>query len=256
MRWNLRMVAAERGIWKSTELRRQLADAGLEISAGKMSGLWTGTPTTIRLEDLAKCTVCGLRPVAWSAPRRSKFCYDCMPGGPYAPPPCRRCGRTDGYYSAGLCDRCHRSALQPVAACRDCHAWGVTRTHQWLCDACRHWRKKYPQGNCTACSSDAPVNGDQVCRLCWSQFITSGGRKSGIDLLEANRFGQQLFLANLRHTSVGQHRGTRRKRQNRRAQARHLHSPPSPTASSPCSRRPATLPTASPTASPRRPNQE
>lgn len=52
MRWNLRMVAAERGIWKSTELRRQLADAGLEISAGKMSGLWTGTPTTIRLEDL------------------------------------------------------------------------------------------------------------------------------------------------------------------------------------------------------------
>jgi len=35
MRWNLRMVAAERGIWKSTELRRRLADAGLEISAGK-----------------------------------------------------------------------------------------------------------------------------------------------------------------------------------------------------------------------------
>lgn len=52
MRWNLRMVAAERGIWKSTELRRRLADAGLEVSAGKMSGLWTGTPTTIRLDDL------------------------------------------------------------------------------------------------------------------------------------------------------------------------------------------------------------
>lgn len=52
MRWNLRMTAAERGIWKSTELRRQLADAGLEISAGKMSGLWTGNPTSIRLDDL------------------------------------------------------------------------------------------------------------------------------------------------------------------------------------------------------------
>lgn len=52
MRWNLRMTAAERGVWKSTELRRRLADAGLEISAGKMSALWTGTPTTIRLEDL------------------------------------------------------------------------------------------------------------------------------------------------------------------------------------------------------------
>ena len=52
MQWNLRMAAAERGIWKSTDLRRKLADAGLEISAGKMSALWTGTPTTIRLDDL------------------------------------------------------------------------------------------------------------------------------------------------------------------------------------------------------------
>jgi DNA-binding Xre family transcriptional regulator len=52
MRWNLRMKAAERGIWKSSELRRLLAEAGLEMSAGKMSGLWTGTPTTVRLDDL------------------------------------------------------------------------------------------------------------------------------------------------------------------------------------------------------------
>lgn len=46
------MKAAEQGIWKSTEMRRRLAEAGLEISAGKMSALWTGTPTTIRLDDL------------------------------------------------------------------------------------------------------------------------------------------------------------------------------------------------------------
>jgi putative transcriptional regulator len=52
MRWNLRLTAAEHGIWKSTEMRRRLAEVGLEISAGKMSALWTGTPTTIRLEDL------------------------------------------------------------------------------------------------------------------------------------------------------------------------------------------------------------
>lgn len=53
MQWNLRMKAAERGIWKSTELRRLLAEAGLEISAGKMSMLWTSTsPTMVRLEDL------------------------------------------------------------------------------------------------------------------------------------------------------------------------------------------------------------
>ncbi|MFE3175930.1 helix-turn-helix domain-containing protein [Amycolatopsis sp. NPDC059090] len=52
MRWNLRMKAAEQGIWKSTELRRRLAEAGLEVSAGKMSALWTSTPVTIRLDDL------------------------------------------------------------------------------------------------------------------------------------------------------------------------------------------------------------
>src|SRR4051794_24662866 len=63
MRWNLRMTAAERGIWKSTELRRRLAEAGLEISAGKMSALWTGTPTTIRLDDLdVICSVLGCKP--------------------------------------------------------------------------------------------------------------------------------------------------------------------------------------------------
>lgn len=52
MQWNLRMKAAERGIWKSVELRQMLAEAGLPISAGKMSMLWTTTPTTIRLDDL------------------------------------------------------------------------------------------------------------------------------------------------------------------------------------------------------------
>jgi DNA-binding Xre family transcriptional regulator len=52
VRWNLRMKAAERGIWKSTGMRRLLAEAGLEISAGKMSALWIGDPVTIRLDDL------------------------------------------------------------------------------------------------------------------------------------------------------------------------------------------------------------
>lgn len=52
MQWNLRLKAAERGIWKSAEMRRRLAEAGLELSAGKMSALWSQTPTTIRLDDL------------------------------------------------------------------------------------------------------------------------------------------------------------------------------------------------------------
>ena len=52
MQWSLRLRAAERGIWKSAQLRRMLAEAGLEISAGKMSSWWAGTPPTMRLEEL------------------------------------------------------------------------------------------------------------------------------------------------------------------------------------------------------------
>ena len=44
MKWNLRLAAANRGIWKASELQRMLADHGLAISAGKMSGLWSGQP--------------------------------------------------------------------------------------------------------------------------------------------------------------------------------------------------------------------
>jgi DNA-binding Xre family transcriptional regulator len=52
MRWNLRMVAAQRGVWKASDLRRALAEAGLTISAGKMSHLWSSTPISLRLDDL------------------------------------------------------------------------------------------------------------------------------------------------------------------------------------------------------------
>ena len=52
MQWNLRLAAAQRGIWRSSDLRRLLADVGLEISAGKMSQLWSGRPISIRLDDL------------------------------------------------------------------------------------------------------------------------------------------------------------------------------------------------------------
>ncbi len=73
MQWNLRMRAAERGIWKSAEMRRLLAEAGLEISAGKMSTWWAGTPPTIRLEDLdVICTVLGCTPTDLMTPEPDK----------------------------------------------------------------------------------------------------------------------------------------------------------------------------------------
>ena len=60
MRWDLRLAAASRGIWKASELQRMLAGRGLVISAGKMSGLWSGDPASIKLSDLdVICAVLG-----------------------------------------------------------------------------------------------------------------------------------------------------------------------------------------------------
>ena len=60
MRWNLRLAAANRGIWKASELQRSLAERGLVISAGKMSGLWSGQPSSVKLADLdVICAVLG-----------------------------------------------------------------------------------------------------------------------------------------------------------------------------------------------------
>ncbi len=60
MKWNLRLAAANRGIWKASELQRMLAGAGLVISAGKMSGLWSGRPASVKLDDLdIICAVLG-----------------------------------------------------------------------------------------------------------------------------------------------------------------------------------------------------
>lgn len=60
MRWNLRLAAAKRDIWKASELQCRLADHGLVVSAGKMSGLWSGQPISLKLDDLdVICVVLG-----------------------------------------------------------------------------------------------------------------------------------------------------------------------------------------------------
>ncbi|QMU71438.1 helix-turn-helix transcriptional regulator [Streptacidiphilus sp. P02-A3a] len=60
MRWNLRLTAASKGVWKASDLQRSLAEHGLVISAGKMSGLWSGQPVSLKLDDLdVICVVLG-----------------------------------------------------------------------------------------------------------------------------------------------------------------------------------------------------
>ncbi|MFJ7305991.1 helix-turn-helix domain-containing protein [Streptomyces sp. NPDC099088] len=63
MRWVLRERAARCGMTTSAQVRRRLAAAGLAVSAGKMSGLWSGTPITVRLDDLeVLCRVLACEP--------------------------------------------------------------------------------------------------------------------------------------------------------------------------------------------------
>jgi len=52
VKWNLRLATANRGISKASELQKMLAARGMVISARKMSGLWSGSPNTIRLDEL------------------------------------------------------------------------------------------------------------------------------------------------------------------------------------------------------------
>jgi len=73
VRWNLRLAAASRGIWKASELQRSLAEHGLVISAGKMSGLWSGKPASIKLDDLdVICAVLGCGPEELLIPEPAK----------------------------------------------------------------------------------------------------------------------------------------------------------------------------------------
>lgn len=141
------------------------------------------------------CIRCRTNAVAWTNPRVD-FCYDCLPGGPFTPPPCHRCGSRENYYSQGMCGLCHPRAPQRPGSCRDCYAWGVVRQHKWRCWGCRSWRTKFPVGECTICGRKVPVR-DGVCRLCWRQAALMRWTKTGLTLAEANRHGQQLFLANL-----------------------------------------------------------
>lgn len=102
MRWNLRLAAAHRGVWKASELQTKLAEHGLVISAGKMSGLWSGHPASIKLEDLdVICAVlgCGVEELLIAEPDRvTRPTSDSEPraatGSGFAVTPKRRDGRS------------------------------------------------------------------------------------------------------------------------------------------------------------------
>ena len=66
MKWNLRWAAAQRDIWRPSDLLVALREVGFEPSLSKVAALWSSKPITVRLDDLDKicaaldCTVADL----------------------------------------------------------------------------------------------------------------------------------------------------------------------------------------------------
>ena len=142
------------------------------------------------------CPLCQARPVkmAWAP-----YCYQCQPGGPFTPPPCRKCGSAQDYYTAGLCIRCHRLSPHRMDSCTDCYAWGATRHEGWLCQGCRAWRRKYASvAACSRCGRTVALDSGGRCRLCSKQScLQPAGQRR--DQLPAFTGGHQLFLADMFH---------------------------------------------------------
>lgn len=142
-----------------------------------------------------KCARCQINRVAWVTPRVD-YCYECLPGGPFTPPPCRLCG-TEEYFSGGLCQRCHPGGPLYVGSCRSCLGWGVYRAQCWLCWSCRWWQSHYPLGDCDYCGRNTRIADQGACRLCLEQarMLQEPGR--ALDIAGAIQHGHQLFIANL-----------------------------------------------------------
>jgi hypothetical protein len=146
-----------------------------------------------------RCVVCATALIAMIG---VDYCFGCWPGGPVTPPPCVRCGARTGYYTSGVCERCHPNARPGVDSCLDCYAWGATRHLGWLCAGCTSWRRR-PRAHvdtCRWCRRTVTVNEDGACRLCRKQATRLREPRGTLDLPGANRHGQQLFFADMFHT--------------------------------------------------------
>ena len=133
VKWNLRLAAANRGIWKASELQRMLAERGLVISAGKMSGLWSGS-RAVKLDDLdVICAVLGCEVGELLIPEPGKVVVaaesrdeqpvarfrvdrvECRPSRPGAVAPARSRPPDGG----------PNPCRHPIGSCPDCLSWGA-----------------------------------------------------------------------------------------------------------------------------------
>lgn len=147
--------------------------------------------------------VCGRCGVKRRAKPGGHHCWDCIRGGPFPEPPCRRCGTTNNFFASGLCARCHLYGTIRVDGCSDCHAWGTTRHGNWLCRGCDHWRRIHPTvAACRSCANAITVNGSGICRLCWKTASGHRTTRGVFDPIGGNRQGQQLFFADMQKAAT------------------------------------------------------
>jgi len=141
------------------------------------------------------CIACGAQPTAFP---RVKHCFGCWPTGPVTAPPCYQCGSRTQYFVGGLCHRCHRDGHPGVDSCRNCLAWGAKRLNTWYCMGCRSWIRKYTTvADCVVCTRRSHLDDASVCKLCRKQASYYRRPHELVDLIAANRHGQQLFLADM-----------------------------------------------------------
>ncbi|HEX5997240.1 MAG TPA: hypothetical protein VFY84_19035 [Jiangellales bacterium] len=91
-----------------------------------------------------------------------------------------------------------------IDSCPDCHAWGVTRTYGWICSGCKSWRETHRRVDaCLTCGQTVALHDNGSCRLCHKQRSmvahSTGQRLDHVSIADANRNGQQLFLAGMWH---------------------------------------------------------
>jgi len=119
-----------------------------------------------------------------------------------------------GFWSGGLCIRCHKYAPALPDSCPHCLAWGLFKHSGGICLACKDWRSRNPTtGECPSCGMTGALNkftGD--CRLCWrrerARRRAEAGDTRDTRQPEAVYGGHQLLLDGMEHKLALRMKGT------------------------------------------------
>jgi len=147
VKWNLRLAAANRGIWKASELQRMLAEAGLVIAPGRCRG-WVGQPGQHQARRPGRhLRRGGLRGGRAADREPGKHARPAVTARQQAARP-RRPGRRSrpGAVTAARSrppDARTPGLRRPATSCPDCLSFGSTYGTQSYCRACYNFTRRY-----------------------------------------------------------------------------------------------------------------